>query len=123
MSQTEGLEEKLNQILNDPESMARIASLAQSLGMSGESEQAQAPPTSDPTTFPIDESMVFGMMQFLRQMQQTDPKQEALLRALRPYLAPDRQEKLDRAVQLARLSGLAKLALGNSGLLFGSKGG
>ncbi len=123
MSHTEGLEEKLNQILNDPDSMARIASLAQSLGMSQETEQAQAPPPSSGAPFPMDESMFFGMMQILRQMQQTDPRQEALLCALRPYLAADRQEKLDRAIQLARLSGLAKLALGNPGLLFGSKGG
>lgn len=123
MSHTEGLEDKLNQILNDPDSMARILSLAQSIGMAQETETAQAPPPPAADAFPMDEGMLFGMLQMLRQMQHSDPKQDALLCALRPYLAPERQEKLDRAIQLARLSSIARLALGNSGLLFGGKGG
>ena len=117
------MEEKLNQILNDPDSMAQIFSLARSLGLGQESEQVPPPPPPEARTVPVDEGMLFGMMQMLRQMQQTDPRQEALLCALRPYLGADRQDKLDRAIQLARLSFIAKLALGNSGLLFGAKGG
>lgn len=111
MSGTEGLEEKLNQLLNDPESMAQILSMAKSLGM--QPPTADAPPPSAPP--PVDEGMLMGMMQMMQQMQQTDGKQEALLSALKPYLAPERREKLDRAMQLAKISHLAGYALRNYG--------
>ena len=65
----------------------------------------------------MDEGMLLQMMQIFQQMQQTDPRQDALLCALRAYLAPERQRKLDRAMELARLTKLAGLALGPGGLL------
>ena len=52
----------------------------------------------------------------------TDGKQEALLCALKPFLRPERREGIDRAMQLAKLSQLAGIALKNGGLM-GSKGG
>lgn len=113
MTGTEGLEEKLNQILNDPDSMAQILSMAKSFGMQPEQPSA---PTAPPL---MDEGMMLSLMQMMQQLQQTDGKQEALLCALKPYLAPHRQEKLDRAMQLARISHLAGFALKNSGDLFG----
>ncbi len=122
MIQTEGLEEKLNQILNDPDSMAQILSMARSFGMGQESEPSASSPPPCGNPFPMDEGMLFQMMQIFQQMQQTDSKQEALLCALKPYLAPERREKLDQAMQLARFSRLAQLALGSGGL-FGGKVG
>ena len=116
MRHTEGLEEKLSQILNNPDSMAQIMSMAQSFGFQPEAEPS--PPSSNL----LDEEMMRSMMQLFRQVQQNDGRQEALLRALKPYLAPDRQEKLDRAVQLARLSHIAGFALGKPGGLFPGKG-
>ena len=44
-----------------------------------------------------------------------DKKQEALLLALKPFLRKDRQSKIDRALQAARLASLASLALKNRG--------
>lgn len=123
MIQTEGMEETLNRILGDPDSMAQILSMARSFGMgqeSGPSPVSEPPPARDP--FSMDEGMLFQMMQLVYQMQQTDPRQEALLCALRAYLAPERQKKLDRAVELARLTRLAGVAFGSGGL-FGGMGG
>lgn len=111
MSGTEGPEEKLNQLLNDPESMAKILSMVKSLGL--QPPVPDEPPPSAPP--PVDEGMLMGMMQMMRQMQQTDGRQEALLSALKPYLAPERREKLDRAMQLAKISHLAGFALRNYG--------
>ncbi len=111
MIATEGLEDKLNQILNDPDSMAQILSMAKSFGVQQPSEPS-APP-------PIDENMMMGLMQLMQHAQQTDGRQEALLCALKPYLAPERQAKLDKAMQLARISHLAGFALKNYGGLFG----
>ncbi len=116
MIQTEGMEETLNRILNDPDSMAQILTMARSFGMGRESE---TPPSPEPTSkdpFFMDEGMMFQMMQLFQVMQQTDPRQEALLCALRAYLSPERQMKLDRAAELARLTKLAGVAFGKGGL-------
>lgn len=147
---TDGLEDKLNQILNNPESMAQILSLAQSLGMQPPETQAAVPSSPEPApsapepppTAPkpspppassggmqalpsmpaMDSGMLRAMMQLMQQAQQSDSKQEALLLALKPYLAPERRDKIDRALQIARISHLAGFALRNYGGLVG-KGG
>ncbi len=41
----------------------------------------------------------------------TDPKQDALVRALLPYLRPGRRQRLEQAMQIVRLSRLAGNAL------------
>lgn len=124
MNGTEGLEEKLQQLLNDPDSMAQIMSFAQSLG--GQMQQPQQPQQSqEPQAAvpPIDPGMMQAIVGIMQQLQRTDSRQEALLNALKPYLAPERREKIDRAAQIARLSRLAGTALQNYGGLFGSRGG
>ncbi len=118
MIATEGLEEKLNQILNDPNSMAQILSMAQSFGMT----ETAPEPTAAPSSMP-DEAALLGMLQMFRQAQQSDSRDDALLCALKPYLAPERREKLDRAMQLAKLSRIASMAMKNTGGLLGGKGG
>ena len=102
----------LNRILNDPDSMAQILSMARSFGMGRESEPPPAPEPTAKDPFFMDGGMLLKMMQLFRVMEHSDPKQDALLCALRAYLAPERQEKLDRAVELARLTRLAGAALG-----------
>lgn len=105
---TEGLEDRINQILNDPESISQLMGMAKSLGL--QEQQPSAPPSA-----PMDDGMLMGMMQLMQHAQQTDGRQEALLCALRPYLAPERQAKLDRAIQIAKMSSLAGIAM-KSGL-------
>lgn len=119
MIETDGLEDKLQQILNDPQSMAQILSLAQSLGMSPESEQKQEPPSAPP---PPDDGFVKAIFALMQQARKSDSKQEALLCALKPYLAPQRREKIDRALQIARISHLAGAALGQYGGFLGMGG-
>lgn len=133
----EGLEEKLQNILSDPNSMAQIMSMAQSLGLSPQNEQR---PPSQPAeeNFGLlqaamgqqsggggkmpDLQFLQSMMGVMQQAQRSDGKQEALLCALKPFLRPERREGIDRAMQLAKLSQLAGIALKNGGLM-GSKGG
>ena len=112
---TEGFEDKLNQILSDPDSMAKIMSLAQSLG--GE-QNAPPPPPAPPRPQPPpppDDAFVKGILRLMQQAQHTDKRQEALLCALKPYLAPERQAKIDEALRIAKLSQLAGLAFKNYG--------
>ncbi len=122
MIQTEGMEEQLNRVLNDPDTMAQILSMARSFGMGQEPEPSRPSPPPGRDLFSIDEGMILQMMQIFQQLQQRDPRQDALLCALRAYLAPERQRKLDRAMELAQLTKLAGLALGPGGV-FGGKVG
>ncbi|MFR1622042.1 MAG: hypothetical protein ACLSUE_04855 [Oscillospiraceae bacterium] len=110
---TEKLEEKLSQVLNDPNSMAQLMSFAQSLGMG----PPDAPPPPGPP--PGDDAFVRGILQLVRQANQRDGPQEALLAALKPYLRPERREKLDRAMRIARISQIAGGALKQHGGLLG----
>ena len=121
MSETDGLEDKLQQILNDPQSMAQSLSLAQSLGMSPESEQKQETSSAPPPP-PPDDGFVKAIIGLMQQARKSDSKQEALLCALKPFLAPDRREKIDRALQIARISHLAGAALGQYGGFLGMGG-
>lgn len=110
----EGLEEQLQKILDDPDSMAQILSLAQSFGLQPPEAAPSAPPPPPP-----DDGMaraIFGMMQ---QARQSDGRQEALLHAIKPYLRPEKRGRLDRAAQIARISHLAGFALRSFGKLPG----
>ena len=50
------------------------------------------------------------LLELFQTSQQTDPQADALITALRPYLRPERQRKLDQAVRLAGLSRAARQA-------------
>ena len=102
MRTTDGLEEKLSQLLNDPNAMAQVLSMAQAFGLQPDAQAApekppvghEPPPPPAPPPFQMpDERMMGAMFQLMQQAQQSDGKQEALLCALKPYLAPERQEK------------------------------
>ena len=132
-------DEKLNSILGNPDAMAQIMQLAQSL--SGGAQTAEAPPPpqqpapppppprqSPPSPPPggtdllssltggLDPKMISKLVPLLQELGgQQDSNARALLYALRPYLTPDRQEKVERALQLARLFHLGKKFLAEWG--------
>ena len=112
---TEGFEDKLNQILSDPDSMAKIMNLAQSLGGPSAATNGPPDPPPKPPPPPPDDAFVKGILRLMQQAQHTDKRQEALLCALKPYLAPERQAKIDEALRIAKLSQLAGFALKNYG--------
>lgn len=117
-------DEKLNQILSDPGAMAQIMQLAQSLG-----GDASAPPSPPPASSKqpsgdngaslrsslaggIDPAMLTKLLPLVRELGgKQDSNARALLYALRPYLKEERQEKVERALQLARLFHLGKTLL------------
>ena len=114
-------DEKLNNILSNPEAMSQIMQLAQSLG----GGQASAPPPQQqpPAWNPppgggdllsslaggMDAGLVSRLLPLIQELGgQRDSNARNLLYALRPYLRNDRQEKVERALQLARLFHLGK---------------
>ena len=87
-------DDKLNSLLSNPEAMAQIMQMAQSL--SG-------------LTSGMDTAMLTKLLPLIQELgSQNDSNARQLLYALRPYLKPDRQEKIERALQLARLFHLGK---------------
>ena len=127
-------DEKLNSLLSNPEAMAQIMQMAQSLS-GGQAQQppqqplqqpvrpapppppAQAPPPSGADllsslsglTGGIDPTMLTKLLPLIQELgSQNDSNARQLLYALRPYLKPERQEKIERALQLARLFHLGK---------------
>lgn len=113
------LEDRLNSILNDPEQMARISSLAQSLmgggtdaGESGPKELSQL---AGALSGKGGDSALPGMLSGLLGQSAGDADKRALLEAMKPYLSEKRRGKLDRAMQLTRMARLARLAMGELG--------
>lgn len=107
-------EEKLERILNDPQAMSQIMSLAQSLGASsgpGESPPADPTPPAADASSPPDPRLLSGLTTLLSQYNRGDDEKAALLRALRPFVREERYAGLDRAIRITRLSRIARMAL------------
>ncbi|MBE6931942.1 MAG: hypothetical protein E7464_00980 [Ruminococcaceae bacterium] len=98
----ENLDEALGKLLSDPNAMAQVMSLAQSLGAMMPQE---TPSQTQETAFPIQG------LEKLMQSAGGNGRHTALFQALGPFLSPKRRKKLERALQIGRLSGLASLAL------------
>lgn len=148
------LEEKLESVLGNPQAMAQIMSLAQSLNLGGPSGQSQAQPPSQeqpaapaqggnaaPTPAPaqggeaappppeppassgtsgglgsllgsLDPQMLSSAASLIGQFSDGgDDKRTALLTALRPFVREERYAKLDKAIQIAKLSRLIRSGL------------
>lgn len=111
------MEEKLGSILSNPQLMQQIMTMAQSLGQSSAPPPApDPPPREDPPALPqIDLGMV-QKLSGLAGQSGVDRNQQALLKALGPYLSRDRVSKLERAMRAAKMAKLASAFLGSGGL-------
>ncbi len=107
------LEEKLASVMNDPDMMEKIMSLAQSMGSPPpQASSQQDVPPQDFSGFP---NIDIGMLQKLSgfaQKSSIDPNQQTLLHALAPYISQRRVTKLERAMRAAKMAGLATTLIG-----------
>lgn len=130
-------ENKLNTLLSDPDSMAKIMQMAQSLSGSMGAAQEQigqtqsAQPTQSESTLSavqsstgggfdaaqllssltggVDTKMLSRLMPLLSELGSSRTSETAqLLHALRPFLKAERQEKVERAITLAKIIHLGK---------------
>ena len=122
-----GFEEQLNNILGNQEAMNQIMALARSLS----GDQPEAPALEEPqdtyqapeAPLPdlsellgqVDPSMIQTGMEGLRQIQGTEDRSAALLNALRPFLREERRARLDRALQIVRITKVVRVVLGTLG--------
>lgn len=97
------LEETLSQVMANPQMMQQILSLAQSLG---QQEPPQEPPPSQPPPPMPDPAMLQGLAG-LAGAGSVDKEQQALLRALGPYISAERRGKLERAMRAAKMAAVA----------------
>ena len=109
------MEEKMNAVLSNPQLMQQIAAMAQALG-----GDVNAPPSEpkEPAPGPnaaFDPRLIQAMTQTMGQTG-IDSNQKFLLQALSPYLSSHRVQKLERAMQAARLAGAASACLSAGGL-------
>ena len=104
-------EEKLNAILNDPAEMEKIARLASEL-MGGETGETSPPPKPDSP--PLDGELLGRIAKMLGSAGDGNDK-TSLVQGLSPYLKPERQAKLQKALRMAKLARLARAAMEDYG--------
>jgi len=131
-------EEKLNAILSNPESMGQIMNLAQSLNLGGGGEpsgeggpaapQPEAPPENASSGIPdglsglgsllgqIDPKLIGRLLPLAGELVGGgNDERMQLLYALRPFLKPERRDKVERAAKTARLIHVGKKLLQSLG--------
>ena len=106
------LEQALQALLRDPKQLAELSALASSLGFPPPEQTAEPPPPSAPAPEPPRPPMPPMPAMPPPPPRPPDPlaRQKQLLSALKPFLKPSRQEKLDRALRAVQLSALASSA-------------
>lgn len=102
-------DDKLNAILSNPEIMGQIMSMAGAMNQS----QSPPPPQKPGPGMGIDPAMLTGMMDMMRSTQ-IDPRQQNLIRALHGFVPDDRLQKLEKAMQAAKIARFASTALGGN---------
>ena len=91
------LNRKLEEILNDPESMNKVRLMAESL--LGEENETKENDSNMPNSDELGRMMsIIGAMK-----SKSDDNRANLLLALRPHLSQKRREKVDSAVKLLKL--------------------
>lgn len=102
------MEEKLGAILNNPQLMQQIMTMAQTLGQQN-TQKETAPQTE------IDPKLLGQFSGFAKQ-NQTTGEEQALLQALCPYLRTERIHKLEKAMRAAKIAKFATGFLNSGGL-------
>ena len=108
------MEDKIGTILQNPEMMQKIMAMAQSLNTSSPQDAPQEPPIA-PNIPDIDIGMLQKMSGLAKQGN-IDKQQQALLRALHPYLSNQRIQKLENAMRAAKMAKIAVSMLGAQGI-------
>lgn len=109
-------EDKLNNILSSPAEMEKILNMARSLsdsiGAKEESEDGQKDFTGSLSALGDIDPKIFRIIsKVMGEYNSTGSDKKQLIDALKPYLKQDRQQQIDKAVEIAKLAHLAKIAI------------
>ena len=125
-------EEKLNAFLSNPDAMAQVMNPAQSLNLGGGGESQEAAPDGEAASPPqggvnlsglgdllggIDPKLLQRLLPLAGELAGGggDDERMQLLYALRPFLKPERRDKVERAARTARLIRVGKKLLADLG--------
>lgn len=101
----EELEARLGSILSDPQQMEKLKAMANSL-LGGPAEAGTEKPEETPASAPGGGGLL-GLLGKASAGGRTS-ESEQLLRAMQPYMRPKRRTKIDRALKITKLIGLAE---------------
>lgn len=110
------MEEKLGAILNNPQMMQQILSMTQAMGGGQPKQEESRPPEPAPAPMPNFDPKLLQSLAGVAHQGGVDQNQQALLRALSPYLSRERVSKLERAMRAARMASAASAFLNAGGL-------
>ena len=91
------LQESLNRLLENPEELKRMTDMASRLLGGGEEAEPEAP------TLP-------NLSSLMGRLRGGNSDTQKLLQAMKPFLAPERQTRLSRAMRAAKLASMASAA-------------
>ncbi|MCD8087004.1 MAG: hypothetical protein LUE22_00245 [Oscillospiraceae bacterium] len=108
------LSDRISAVLSDPEQMGKIAQMAKGL-MGGANESASesgedSPPAPEANGLAMpggDTRLLSALGKIFSGGEEKNSKSAALLMAMRPYMRPEKQEKLDRAMKIAQMVHIA----------------
>ena len=119
-------EDKLQSILGNPQAMDQIMSIARSISGNPPTQEGPDPSeelfpqtiqtasnSNDPFSLlnELDPRLLQIGMRLLSEYNSNDNKTAALLCALQPFVREERYAKVDKAIQIAKLSRLIRIAL------------
>lgn len=110
-------EDRLNSILSSPEDMEKILGLARelsgSVGKANERQKEKPSSSSSGSTNSagIDPKLIALFSRIMGEYSSANNDKTALISSIKPYVKEERRNVLDKAVKIARLTHVAKLAL------------
>lgn len=123
------LEDRINSVLGDPEQMEKITKLAKSFMAGKQSGESGAETDGDigglgsllSTLNPggeapdFDPKILSRIGKLLKNSAPEKKQEQALFEAMKPYLSEKRRNKMDKAIRIARIAGIAKAVMGEMG--------
>lgn len=117
------LQEQLNKILSNPEALRQVQSLGEQLGLGGNNPPPKPPepaPPPPPQQNGLQNNMMSGdMLKLFSKIAplmnsfKNDDETTVLLHSLRPFLSPERRDKLEKAEKMLKLLKLLPLIKDN----------
>ena len=103
------IQDKINEILSNPEALRQVQSLGEQLGLAGNAPEKPKPTEkknelSLPTDF-MNDDIAKSLIKILPAVKSIGCENDTtrLLNALRPFLSCEKQEKLDKAEKMLKL--------------------
>lgn len=109
------LENIINSVMSSPESMEKIMDIVKMFGGGDEHKEETPPPPSPVQNISgaggMDPALISKIMELVGSYSDDGDKRIKLLSAIRPYLKAEDGFHIDRAIQIVKLSRVAKSAL------------